>query len=285
MPRIVDRDATSVILFLQLVTTSGTEINSILFSDVSLIIQYRTSGSGIWTTVTKQNMTLGSWVSGGFRFTGSDGTYEFGLPNAAIVEGQEAMVRVKYSTNRAQFASVCALTIGSDDISFSVPTSVLESIAAEAGNSIAYRGTRWQDTLEGVVSIVGATAIYYAVKVQDVPDINALIQVRKNLNAGTGPEGLIRINGTAPVNAAQASIVASTYVEGPNTFHRFVCVIDGEATALVPPTVPLLNQNLTSFSSPTLPSYYTEWKIVGNSDMVLASGQVAVKPDINRATD
>ena len=284
MSRIVDRDATSVILFLQLTTTAGTEIDSILHSDPLLVIQYRTSGSGSWTTVTKANMTLGSWTTGGWKYTGSDGTYEFGLPNAAIMEGEEAIVRVKYDTNKAQFGSVCALSIGSEDITFSVPTSVLESIAAEAGNSIAYRGTRWQDTLEGVASIVGATAIYYAVKATDVPDADALIQVRLNLNAGTGDQGLVRINKGVPLNANQASIVASTYTEGAVTLNRFVCVIDGEATALVPPTVPLRDQTRNSFTSSTLPSYYTEWKIVGDADMVLASGQVAVLPDVNRAT-
>lgn len=282
MPRIVERTAQDLLLTIQVVDDVYEPITGLVYDSAGLAVHWRLSASVAWQAVTLVAGTLGTWSSGGWIEIG-EGLYQLGLPNAAILPGDSTIVRLTNGSYPKQYDSVDAVAVGPDGLTVTVPTSVLTSYTAELGESVAYRGTRWESTMEGVASIVGATAIYFAVKQEDVVDADALIQVRLPLNGSGGSTGLIRVNKGVPADSTDAVIVHTTYLEEGETLNRFVCTVEGEATSLVPASTQLRNQVTNAFPvNTTLPSYYTEWKIVGDADIVLGQGLVAVNPDINR---
>ena len=69
--------------------TTGAAYAGLLFNTSGLAANYRQQGQSSWTTITLVTMTLGTWVSGGFILDNPNvaGSYEFGIPNAALAAG------------------------------------------------------------------------------------------------------------------------------------------------------------------------------------------------------
>jgi len=69
-------------------SATGAGLGSLVFNTASLTAKYRREGQSSFTTITLVTATVGTWASGGFVASGGvAGSYEFGMPNAAIASG------------------------------------------------------------------------------------------------------------------------------------------------------------------------------------------------------
>lgn len=89
--RKIKAGSTSVMLpiFVQDSTaTDGSGLGALVYNTASLAARYRRAGASSWTTITLVTATLGTFTSGGFITSGGvTGSYEVGIPNAAIAAG------------------------------------------------------------------------------------------------------------------------------------------------------------------------------------------------------
>lgn len=285
--RVADRTATNISELVLLLDDNGVPIVDVPFSSPQLSIQYKTATDSTWQTITLVAGSASTWISGGWIHLG-EGIYNLGIPNEAIRPGGRINIRAKYDTNFAQFDAIDFIGgVEPGGVVVNMTESYLQSILAEPGVSEAYRGTDWVVTLEGYAGeLTGLTAVYFGMKDEDVPDDDALVQVCAPLNGSSAPSGLIRLNKAVPPNASWGEITHETYTENDVEYNRFVCRIKGEATASVPTTVKLMNQRENIFPTQrSLPSNYTEWKLVGEREIVIGRGLVAVHADVNRVTE
>lgn len=97
--RKIKAGSTSVMLpiFVQDSTaTDGSGLGSLAYNTASLAARYRLAGAGSWTTVSLVTATLGAFTSGGFIASGGvSGSYEVGIPDAALAAGA-AWVEIEY---------------------------------------------------------------------------------------------------------------------------------------------------------------------------------------------
>src|SRR4030095_8813784 len=67
--------------------TTGAGLTGLLYNSASLTAYYIREGSASATAITLATMTVGTWVSGGFKevdATNMPGLYELGVPDAAL---------------------------------------------------------------------------------------------------------------------------------------------------------------------------------------------------------
>jgi len=101
----IKRGTTSKIvrLFLQDSSKSdGSGLTGLLFNSAGLSLYYIKEGSSTPTQVTLATMTVGTWVSGGFKeidATNMPGWYEVGLPDAMLSTGNSVSGHLKGATN------------------------------------------------------------------------------------------------------------------------------------------------------------------------------------------
>lgn len=80
--------ATSKIIEIGLLTTAGDEYTGLVYNTSGLTCYYLRAGATSWAEVALADMTLGTWVSGGFVEIGY-GLYQLGLPDAAVAAGAD----------------------------------------------------------------------------------------------------------------------------------------------------------------------------------------------------
>lgn len=119
MTRLIERDATNVILTVIVLDSDGAAIPDIAWNDPERTIHWRASASGSWTEITRSEGTVGTWSSGGWVHLGL-GVYQLGLPNAAVVAGDRTIVRLVYDTHPPQYAAIDAVLYPSVDVSSDV---------------------------------------------------------------------------------------------------------------------------------------------------------------------
>lgn len=168
-----------------------------------------------------------------------------------------------------------------------VPRSVIDEYDLPEDTDIVYRGTEWEIRVEDLPDLYDATAIYLGIKDGDVPDSEAILQVKYTI--ATDTTVILRVNGQSPEDAdieeTDAVITKTEYTTGDVDLTRFVAIIEGEATAKITPT-----ELITASSRPGLANvsrrrgYLVEWKLVGDKDIIVKHGYIMVRPDINRAT-
>lgn len=82
--------------------TDGRGLTGLVFGSPGLTAYYIKDGQASATQITLITMTVGTWVSGGFKevdATNLPGIYELGLPDAAISTGKNVLVMLKGGTN------------------------------------------------------------------------------------------------------------------------------------------------------------------------------------------
>jgi hypothetical protein len=82
--------------------TDGRGLTGLLFNSASLVAYYSKEGQSGATAITLVTMTVGTWVSGGFKEVDSanmPGLYELGLPDAALSTGNSVIVMLKGAAN------------------------------------------------------------------------------------------------------------------------------------------------------------------------------------------
>lgn len=85
--------------------TTGAGLTGLVFNSGSLTCYYVRNGGSSASAVTLVTMTLGTWVSGGFKeidATNMPGWYQFGIPDAVLATGADsAVLMFKGATNMA----------------------------------------------------------------------------------------------------------------------------------------------------------------------------------------
>ena len=225
---------------------------------------------------------------------GTTGEYIFGLTQAET-DCHEQSFRPESSTPGVQVVGVPSNVIWTiEDLSptYVIPQTVIDTVTVPVGSLAVYRGSQWTITLEGVPDdeYANTSYVYFGMKSSDVADTASAIQIRWTKSGAT--TACTYINGTAAAGGqiTQAVVTHSTYDPGDaSTAHRYILVVEGELTALVPTTNSLngtdsLNTTNAGFGYNRI-QYTGEWKITGATEMVIGAATIVVLPGIVRATD
>ncbi len=85
--------------------TTGAGLTGLAFGTSGLTAYYLREGAGSTVSITLATMTLGTWATGGFIVadaTNMPGTYQIGIPNAAIAAGAKSVaIYLQGATNMA----------------------------------------------------------------------------------------------------------------------------------------------------------------------------------------
>lgn len=108
MPRTIQSDTTEIIQPVLPRDAAGQPIGPIAWNDPDLSVQWRSSASGSWQSITLAPGTVGVWSPGGWVHIG-DGVHLLGIPAAAIVPGDSTLVRVAYDPHPPQFDAIDAV--------------------------------------------------------------------------------------------------------------------------------------------------------------------------------
>jgi hypothetical protein len=85
--------------------TTGAGLTGLVYNSSSLTAYYIREGAASATAITLATMTVGTWVSGGFKeidAANMPGMYELGVPDAALASGANSVViHLKGATNMA----------------------------------------------------------------------------------------------------------------------------------------------------------------------------------------
>jgi len=221
---------------------------------------------------------------------GTTGEYIFNLTQAET-NGYELSFTPESSTG-AQVVGMPSNVIYTSTVTptYVIPQSVIDQAVLPAGTTSVYQASQWTITLEGIPNdeYANTDAVYFGIKSADEADADMPLQIRWDKTANTTE--VIRVNGAAPTGTLDddgALITHSTYTEGGDTLHRYVLVVEGEVTVSVPTTFSL--NNVSEIDPNRIISqrnnYTSEWKIVGDTDLVISSGSIVVLPTVNRVVE
>jgi hypothetical protein len=99
---------------------TGAGLPGLVYNSVGLTWYYYVEGQGSSVQVSLQNMTLGTWVSGGFKevdATNMPGWYQIGIPNAAlalIAGGETVAMHIQGAVNMAPIPLELELVVEDD---------------------------------------------------------------------------------------------------------------------------------------------------------------------------
>lgn len=79
----------------------GAFLAGVLYNSAGLTATYQADTAATATAITLVTMTAGTWVSGGFVELSAAGTYQIGLPNAALASGKQVKVILSGAANMA----------------------------------------------------------------------------------------------------------------------------------------------------------------------------------------
>lgn len=148
MKLIVKKGSTSKLIEIFIQDSSsltGGGLTGLVFNTSSLSCYYVRNGGSSATAVTLVTMTLGTWVSGGFKeidSTNMPGWYQFGIPDAVLATGVDsAVLMFKGAANMAPVP--IEIQLSSVDLQDSVRfgLTALPNAAAEAAGGLFTRGT------------------------------------------------------------------------------------------------------------------------------------------------
>lgn len=75
--------------------STGAALTGLVFNSTGLKAYYHIEGAAAPVAITLVTMTVGTWVSGGFKevdATNLPGVYELGIPNAALASGKSVII-------------------------------------------------------------------------------------------------------------------------------------------------------------------------------------------------
>ena len=182
-------------------------------------------------------------------------------------------------------------TFDPTDVTFTVPQSVINQATLPEGTESVYQASQWTITLEGISDgeYANTDYVYFGIKSADGPDSTSALQVKWTKSGAT--TACTYINGAAAAGAqtTQAVITHSTYDPGDgSTEHRYILVVEGELTALVPTTNSLNSEDrfgdIVSLSRAKY-GYSSEWKITGATDLVIGAGYLIVLQSVILTTN
>ena len=284
MPRILQTDATEIIQPVLPRDAAGQPIGAIAWNDPDLSVQWRSSASGSWQSITLAPGTVGVWSPGGWVHIG-DGVHLLGIPAAAIVPGDSTLIRVAYGSHPPQFDSIDAVIAPPVDVGNGITLAIPRMVVAPLNPGVAafsmeriaslnatqirlFRGTQWALVIRDVGDIDPSNTLYFTLKDGDLaytPDTGAIAQIALPLGGGSG--GLIRLNGSPAPNTSWGSLAYETYVDGGVEKKQVVIILDDTATAEIMPA-----------------TYRYDVKSVGEATTVLDYGRLEVMAEATRAT-
>jgi hypothetical protein len=112
-----------------------------------------------------------------------------------------------------------------------IPAIEADSLTADSGKLIRYRGTLWSIAVQGLLAI--PDKCYFTVKRDDEPDNKSAIQIVKSNPADVVNDGLKILAGSVAANLAHGSITFESYVESDVTKYRAIATVQAEATAML----------------------------------------------------
>ena len=221
---------------------------------------------------------------------GTTGEYTFPLTQAET-NGHELSFTPESSSGYQVIGMPSNIIYTSEptSVTVTVPQSTIVQATVASDTDVVYQGSEWTIVLEGVddTAYGNADYIYFAVKWEDVPDSEAPLQIKWTKSGDTTE--VLYINGAAAGSlSGDAAVTHASYTESSTTYHRFTLVVEGEVTALVPTTNSL--NGITGLGNVNLVTnpeygYASEWKLTGDTDLVVGRGFIVVNPGVNRVTD
>lgn len=224
---------------------------------------------------------------------GTTGEYTFPLTQAET-NGYELSFTPESSTGGAQvigLPSNIIYTTEDVNVTITVPQSTIVQATVPSGTQVVYRGSEWTITLEGVddTAYGNADYIYWGVKSADVPDSESELQIRWTKTGNVSE--VLYVSGAAagsPIDTTGCVITHTTEVIGGVTYHNFTAVIEGEATENLTTTNEL--NGISGLGD--IPQYSTaefgfasEWKLTGDTDLIVGRGYLVIEPGVNRVVD
>ena len=224
---------------------------------------------------------------------GTTGEYTFPLTQAET-NGHELSFTPESSSGYQVVGqpSNVIYTAESPNITYVIPQSVITQATAPSGTEIVTQASQWTIMVEGIADTEYSNidGVLFGIKAFDSADTAAALQIRWDKSLDTTE--VLYAGGQAigpPLDTTGATITHASYTEDTVTYHRFTAVIKGPVTALVPTTGSLNDDNRLGdvLASPQITAYgySSEWKFVGTTDMVIASGYIIVNPTVNKTTE
>ena len=173
--------------------TNGAGLGSLVYNSTGLAAKYRRQGDATWTAITLVTATVGTWTSGGFISDGGPvvGTYEVGIPNAALIAGA-TWVEIAYYGAANMLAVVIEIELDAvnyqDAVAFGL-TMVPGDVRRTLGTAV---------TLDAN-SVLNVSTKYLAGTGLTGRDIGASVL----LSAGTGAGQLAFTSGVVSSNSTQ----------------------------------------------------------------------------------
>ena len=222
---------------------------------------------------------------------GTTGEYFFLLLDSET-DGYELSFRPVSATGGVQVVGMPSniiYTLSDVTPTYVVPQTTIDQTTVPAGSDLVYQASRWTITLEGVSDddYASIDAVYFGMKSVDAADTASALQVRWDKTGNT--TACTRINGLAAAGPqiTQAVVTHSTYTPVATLLHRFILVVDGALTALVPTTNTLNGStSMEVLNTQRSPIQYTgEWKFAGAVDDVIGRTTIVVMPSGVRTTE
>ena len=241
-------------------STTGAGKTGLLHSSSGLKFYYIREGAATAVSVTPVTMTVGTWVSGGFKeidATNMPGWYQIGIPDAALASGADSVgIALSGVADMAPVNIEVELNIDSNIISTSI-SAVSITTGITSGTITQHRGDDWSFSITGLGGITGNTKVWFtAKKGTGHKDESALIQIEKT--------GLLYINGSSGT-AANATLTVDDESAGDITI-----TVKAEETAK-------LDEIETG-------RYDVQWKNAAGEIKTLSSGAFILTEDVSRAT-